>query len=145
MLRKLLIETLGGYPTIESAIDAIHPKELKERRVLLTLAVKKLFNTVGPEDILKPANGGQWMFEGKLLSKGQVELLMHEAAQIEQMLLWKVLQKDILYQVNRKMYLQSETDLHVVTSKFWLYTFDTFKTRLKSMAAGSPLFNKSKG
>ena len=141
MWRKLFIEKLGGYATIEDAIEAIRNKELKERRVILTLAVKKLFNTIGADDILKPV-GDQWMLEGKPLSKGQIELLMTEAAQLEQMMLWKVLRKDILYQANKKMYLQSENDLHVITAKFWLYTFDVMTTRLRSIAAGSALFNK---
>lgn len=136
------IKASGGYTSIEHAVAAIREKNIKERNVILTMAVKRLFNTVGSDDILKPANGGQWMCEGKPLNKGQVELLMHEAAQIEQMLLWKVLKLDVLYQVNKKMYLLAENDIQVVTAKFWLYTFDVMKTRLKSIAAGSPLFNK---
>lgn len=158
MWRKWFIEKLGGYATaqdaikasggfltIEDAIEAIRQKHFKERAVILTLAVKKLYNTIGADDILKPMDGGEWMFQGRTLSKGQVVMLQAEAAQVEQMLLWKILQKDILYQANKKMYLLAENDLQVVTAKFWLYTFDTFKTRLKSIAAGSPLFNKDKG
>lgn len=156
-MRKWFIEILGGYATAEDAVSAkggfltlenalehIRKLQLKERQVLLTLAVKKLFNTIGPDDILKPVGGGQWMFEGKTLTKGQVELLMLEAAQLDQMLLWKVLRKDILYQANKKMYLLAENDLQVITAKFWLYTFDVMRTRLKSIAAGSPLFNKER-
>lgn len=142
--RKLLIEKLGGFATVDDSIEHIRKMQLKERQVLLTLAVKKLFNTVGPDDILKVADGGEWMFEGKTLSKAQVELLMLEASQLDQMLLWKVLKKDVLYQVNKKMYLLAENDLQVVTAKFWLYSFDTMKTRLKSIAAGSPVFNNKK-
>lgn len=140
--RKLLIEKLGGYATIGDAIECIRKKELKERNIILTFAVKKLFNTIGAEDILKPAGGGQWMCEGKILSKSQVQTLMAEAVQLDKMLLWKILKKDILYQANKKMYLLAENDLHVVTAKFWLYTFDVMKTRLNSIIAGSPDFNK---
>jgi hypothetical protein len=140
--RKLLIEKLGGFATVEDAIEEIRKKQLKERQVILTLAVKRLFNTIDADDILKPHNGAEWRFEGKMLNKGQIELLMLEAAQLDQMLLWKVLKKDILYQANRKMYLLAENDLQVITAKFWLYTFDVMKTRLASIAKGSPLFNK---
>lgn len=140
--RKLIFDWLGGYATIDDTIDAIRNKDLKERRVILTLAVKKLFNTIGPDDILKPSSPDQWMLEGKLLSKGQIQLLTNEAVQLEGMLLWKVLKKDILYQANKKMYMLAENDLQVVTAKFWLYTFDVMTTRIKSIAAGSPLFNK---
>lgn len=137
-----LIKRLGGFATIDDAIEGIRAKSLKERHVILTLAVKKLFNTISADDILKPLAGGEWSFEGKTLSKGQVDLLMMEAGQLEEMLLWKVLRKDILYQANRKMFLQAENVEHVVTGKFWLYTFDTIKTRLSSLAKGSALFNK---
>lgn len=140
-LRTLLIEKLGGYATVDDAIDAIPTKELKQRNQILTLAVKKLFNTIDADDILKAGAPGQWIFEGKILSKAQVQMLIAEAAQLEQTLLWKVLKKDILYQANRKMYLHAENDLHVVTAKFWLYTFDAFRTRMKSIAEASPTFN----
>lgn len=141
-LRKLIFDWLGGYATIEDAIEAIRKKELKERRDILTMAVKKIFNTIGPDDILKPMPGGQWMFEGRPLTKAQVDLIMLEATQLDTMLLWKILKKDILYNANKKMYLLAENDMQVVTAKFWLYTFDVMNTRLKSIAKGSPVFNK---
>lgn len=141
-MRKWLIEILGGYATVDDAIDVIRKKELKERHVILTLAVKKLFNTISADDILKPVTGGAWMYAGKTLSKGQIELLVAEAAQLEKMLLWKVLKTDILYQANRKMYLLAENTEHVITAKFWLYTFDVMKTRIASILKGSPSFDK---
>lgn len=141
LARTNLIRRLGGFATIDDAIEEIRTKGLKERHEILTLAVKKLFNTIGSEDILRPADGNQWMLEGKPLSKGQVDLLIAEAAQFEKSYLFKVLKKDILYQANKKMYLLAENVEHIVTAKFWLYTFDVFQTRIKSMAAGSALFN----
>lgn len=141
MWRTWFIEKLGGFASIEDAIEAIRRKQLKERYVILTLAVKKLFNTIDADDILKPLDGGEWSFEGKTLSRAQIDILMAEAAQFEKTMLWKVLRKDILYQANRKMYLQAENNEHVITAKFWLYTFDTMRTRLKSLATGSALFN----
>lgn len=142
MLRKWFIEKLGGYATIDDAIEAIRKHNLKERQTILTMAVKRLFNTIGPDDILKEGPDKEWLLEGKTLSKGQVDILKAEAAQLESMLLWKVLKKDIFYQANRKMYTLAENDLHVVTAKFWMYTFDAMKTRIESIAAGSAQFNR---
>lgn len=139
---KDAIAAEGGYLTIDDAIEAIRAKGLKERYVILTMAVKRLFNTIDADDILKPAGANQWRFEGKTLREDQVHLIVTEAAQIEGMLLWKVLKKDILYQANKKMFQLAENTEHVVTAKFWLYTFDVMKTRLASIASGSPLFNK---
>lgn len=139
--RSKVISKLGGFPTIDDAIEEIRNKNLKERHVILTLAVKKLFNTVDADDILKPGPGGEWMFEGKTLSKASIEILRAEAKQFETMLLWRVMKKDVLYQANRKMYLQAENVEHIVTAKFWLYTFDVVRTRLASIVKDSPLFN----
>lgn len=158
MWRKLLIEKLGGYATaedaiaaeggfltIEDAIEEIRKKDLPEKRDILTLAVKKLFNTIGADDILKPVNG-KWTFEGKAMSKRLQDLIMAEAVQFESSTLWKVIQADILYHANKKLFVSSQNIEHVITAKFWLYTFDTIRTRLNSLVAGSALFNaKEKG
>lgn len=139
------IRKLGGFPTIEDAIEEIRDKDLVQRKEILTLAVKKLFNTIGADDILHVGKEGQWMLEGKAMSKGTQDLLIAEAHGFENSTLWKVFQKDVLYLVNKKLFIHSENDMHVVTAKFWLYTFDTIRTRLKSLAAGSAVYNKTKG
>lgn len=127
------IRSAGGYLTIQEAINAIEKKDAVERNKILTLAVKKLFNTIGADDILHQRADGEWVSSGKVLTQAQKELLKAEAAQLLSMSLWKILETDILYQVNKKMYLLSENDLHVVTAKFWLYTFDAMRTKLKQI------------
>lgn len=136
------ILTAGGYLTIEAALQDVTRMESKERYAILTAAVKRLFNTIDADDILKEGPAGEWLWDGKTLSRAQVEMLQAEAGQLTKMLLWKVLQRDVLYQANRKMFLQAENVEHVVTAKFWLYSFDTIRTRLKSLAKNSPAFNK---
>lgn len=138
-LRRSLIEKLGGFTDIEEAIESLSDTKIKHR--LLTRAVKRHFNTLGPDDILKEAEGGQWMFERRPLSKQEVNLLKAETAQLLEMRLWKVLQADIKYQANRKMFLLSETDADLVAGKLWVYTLDAFHTRLKSITKGGAQFN----
>jgi hypothetical protein len=139
-MKSKIIEWLGGYPTIEDAIEAIKTNE--NRTTLLTLAVKKLFNTIGSDDILKEDEKGNWMYEGKTISPEVKKLLIAEAHQLQGMNLWKVLQSDVKYQINRKMFLLAENDLHLTAGKLWLFTFDAFKTRLSSIVKGSGSFNK---
>lgn len=139
-----IIEKLGGYPTIESALDAVQEKESAEKYQILTLAVKKLFNTVGAEDILRTDAGGNWIFQGKHMTDAMKKLLMAEANQFEETTLWKVLQADIKYQANRKMYLLAKTEMDIVAGKLWGLTLDAFRTRITSMRAGSALFNNQK-
>lgn len=145
MFRKWLIEKLGGYPDIASAIEAIKEKDYKERYKILTLAVQKLFNTIGADDILQVQEGtGQWIFKGKALTDGEKSLLIAEANQFLGSKLWNILKADIEYQANKKMFRESESTEHLTAGKFWLFTLDAFKTRLKSMQSGSGLFNSKK-
>ena len=139
-LRKQLINKLGGYteagyPDAESAINAVH--DVKERRRLLTLAVKKCFNTIGPEDILQMAPSGKWMVEGREITTGDRDRLIAEANQFEGSFLWKILQTDIRYQANKVTFLKAETEDDLTAGKLWQYTFDVMRTRIKGMAKGT--------
>ena len=141
--RKKLIVKLGGYlekgyPDAESAIEAV--KDTKERRRLLTLAVKKCFNTIGPEDILQ-ANGSQWIVDGKPISNGEKDRLIAEAVQFEESYLWKVLKLDIKHQANKTTFLKARTDDDLTAGKLWHWTLDALSTRMKSLSKGSPLYN----
>lgn len=136
MIKQWIIHKLGGYASLDDAISAIVAKELPEREKILTLAVKRLYNTIGYDDILKKGSGGEYLHQGKTLSKAQINVLIAEAAQLQNMTLWKVLKNDILYQVNKKMYLLSENQMHVATAKFWLYSFDVMNKRIEKLSKG---------
>lgn len=136
-----LIKWLGGFPTVQDAVDALQEKDLEERKLILTLAVRRLFNTIGPDDILKEKDG-QWVFEGKVMQDGMRKLIIAEAVQLQGMTLWKVIQKDVAYQANRKMFLIGKSETDMIAGKLWLYSFDAIKTRLASLTKGSGTFNK---
>lgn len=136
-----IIKALGGFPSIDSAIDAIQEKELEDRKKILTLAVRRLYNTIGPDDILKEISEGQWLFEGKVIEERTKKLIIAEAAQLESMTLWKILQKDVQYQSNRRMFIIGKTETDIIVGKLWLYSFDAINTRLRSLAKGKGTFN----
>lgn len=140
-LRLWIIEKLGGYPDIDSAIDAIRDKQAAEKYRILTLAVKKLFNTIDADDILRVADTGEWTYKGRVLSKGERDMLIAEATQFQSMKLWDVLQDDIRYQANRKMFILSRNEVDMIAGKLWYFTLDAIKTRLESMKKGSAIFN----
>lgn len=141
-LRTWFIEKLGGYTSIESAIAAIKDENRENRNRILTLAVKKLFNTLGPDDILQPHESGTWFFQGKMMSKEDVGYLQAEAEKLMDSKLWKILQADVKYQANRKTFILSKTEEDLTAGKLWMFTFDTMNTRLKSMTKRSAAFNK---
>lgn len=138
-MKKWLIRKLGGYNSFLEAIDGIEDRD--ERHKILTLALKKTFNTISDGDILRERDG-KWYFQGRALSDAQRKLLVLEAQQFIDTKLWQVVKEDTVYQVYKKMYLLAENDLHVITAKFWKYAFDTIETRLKSIARDSGIFNK---
>lgn len=140
-MKAWLIEKLGGYPDIDSAIEAIRDKDHKEREKILTLAVKKLFNTIGPDDILRENENHEWIVAGKTIRKDEKTLLMAEAKAFQESKLWKAMQDDVKYQANRKMFILS-TEIHDLSmGKSWLYVLDAFKTRIVSITAGSGHLN----
>ena len=134
-----LIRLLGGYPTISDAIEAI--KEDKDKRRILSLAVKDLYNTIGADDILKEV-GGKWIVGGRELTDGEKNQLIAEAKQFYDTHLWKILRNDIQYLANRKMFILSQTQDDLVAGKMFLYTFDAIETRLKRMKEGLGHYNK---
>lgn len=131
-MRRWIIERLGGYPDTDAAIAAIRILPLEEKNKVLTMAVKKLFNTVGPDDILKII-GRNWLFEGRPLRDAEVVMLKAEANQFQQSFLWKILQKELRYVANKKMYVDSKEIIDMVAGKLLVYYVDIIATRLKRM------------
>ena len=143
-MKNWLIEKLGGFADIDSAIEAIKEKDGKEKYRILSLAVKNLFNTISSEDILKENEYGQWRFQDKLLQDEEKKLLIEETKQFLNTRLWKVLQKDVEYQANKKMFILAENEIQVAAGKLFLYALDAFRTRLASIQKGSGTFNSKK-
>lgn len=127
MLSKLqnhLIKLLGGI-TKEDVLSEV---------------VKDLYNTISADDILKEENG-QWTFKGKVLQEQEKKLLIAEAQIFLKTRLWKVLQADIKYRSNLRMFEHSKTEVDLLAGKLWLYTLDCFKTRLESLDKQRGIFN----
>lgn len=141
MWKRWLIEKLGGYPDLESALAGRHVTEKYE---ILNRTVRRLYNTVGAEDILRVTDSGEWIFQGKALSKQQQQVIVAEAVQFTGTTLWKVLETDVKYQANRAMFTKAASIEDLVAGKLWIWTIDAFRTRLSSLAKGSPLFNNKK-
>lgn len=139
-MREWLIRKLGGFVDAPEAIKAIKDKEARHK--VLTMAVKKLFNTIGSDDILQVVAGGDWLFLGKPLSDAKKHILQVEAQTFLTSELWKVLVADVSYQANKKMFLEATDDIHLIAGKLWLYNIDAFKTRMKSLSEGKGTFNQ---
>ena len=139
IFRLWLIEKLGGYPDVKSAIEEV--ESLEERKELLTMAVKRLFNTIGPEDILKEQGDGTWRFGRHSLIEAERNQIIAEAKQFSDSKLWAILTADVKWQANRRTFIGAKDDLDFVAGKLWQYTFDCINTRLHSLSKKSGMFN----
>lgn len=142
-MRKWLITKLGGfteqgYLTIEDCLNDI--KNSEDKHKILTLAVKRLYNTISKDDILTQIDGDMYV-KGKIVDTAIRKVLVAEAENFKNSKLWKVLQDDIKYQSNKKMYIDSLCIDDLIAGKLWLLTLDILKTRLNSLQKGSGKFN----
>lgn len=133
-----IIRRLGGYVDINDLVDQEADQET--RREILTRAVRKHFNTISADDILKETTEG-WRFEGEPLPDHQQKLLISESEQIINSLAWKVITADVKYLANKKMFLTAANLQDVDNGKFWLYILDMLRTRLQSLSKGRGVYN----
>ncbi len=124
------IEKRGWKENLQEIKDS---NNVLAKHEILTEAVKHLFNTIGPEDILKKDGKGQWIFEGRVLHKTEVEDLQVQALALLHSKLWKVLQADIKFQLNRKMFLESNITMDVMWGKLLMFLNNIIETRITNM------------
>jgi hypothetical protein len=128
---------LGGFVDVDDFIDHVRELPLTERHKILSLAVKRMFNTITVDDILsitKTAKGVDiWSWQGKPLPEAQIALLKAEAKQFSESFFWKVLATELRYQGNKRIYTQSEDIPDLVAGKLLSYYIDIVESRCASM------------
>lgn len=128
---KWLSKKLVRFISVDDFIEHVRNRgSLKEKHQILTQAVKRLFNTVSADDILKETEQGM-MFEGKVLVKAEADAIREHAVVFRDSKLYKILIKDIKYQANRRMFIDSKTEMDMIAGKLILFNEDIIKTRLK--------------
>ena len=139
MFRAWLDKKLEGYVrkepiTTESALKHIQNiEDMQEKHRVLTQAVKRLFNAIDSDDILRVREDGQWMFEGRPLLREEVEAIKKSAQNFTESRMWKILESELKYQANLRMFSDSKTVEDMIAGKVLLYFIDIVKTRLKRM------------
>lgn len=135
-MREWLIRVLGGYPSLDEAIEAMRQdKNAEHRRAVLTLAVRRLYNTIGPEDILKTdKTSGRWTWMGRPISKEETMVLVEQARGMLESRLWKVLEADLKYTANKRMFVESVNTDDITAGKLVSFYTDIIHTRLKKLA-----------
>ena len=108
-------------------------KNEKTRQFLLKEAVKHHFCAVSSEDILKENPDGTIQFEGKTLDATYKRDLQEQANLLTNLLLWKVLQKDIEYQIRKKMFEETVIKEDMVWGRLIVWLWDVIDTRISKL------------
>ena len=129
-MRRWLIERLGGFWDKQSYLNSLSEDD---RHEVLSRAVAKLFNTVREDDIFRRDEDGQVTFEGKPLLEEQVKALRSEAQHILDSHTFKVIDKEVQYQINRRMYYHSQSADDLIACKSALWIWDVIKSTLRRL------------
>lgn len=110
----------------------IETLEGKDKHKILTECVQHLFNTVGKDDLLK-VQGKKMYFQDREMGDHEVQMLIEETKLFRGSKLWKVLQLDMRYQANKRMFVDSKTIEDLIAGKLLLLLIDVLETRLKEI------------
>lgn len=129
-MNNWIIAKLGGFTTVDDFINKVNLLSNSDKHKILTETVKDLYNTINSDDILKEEND-KWLYEGRELTAPEVKNLKEYAENFVNSQLFKVLDKDLRYQANRRMFIDSQSNDDLIAGKLLLYLWDVVKTRLK--------------
>lgn len=130
-MRRLLIHILGGFYSIEEAIEAIETTDDKHH--ILTKAVSDVFNTIGENDVLQ-FKKGNWYYQGRILEEEEVHTIRTEAKTFRKYRIYEVLDNEIKYHAHRNMFYKSQNVDDIMASKMVEYVWDIIKTKLKQLS-----------
>ena len=116
-------------------------KLLRLDKEILTELVRDLFNSIDENNILREEIDGTWYVGDKELQDAEKKLVISEAQIFLKGKVWNVLQRDVKYLANKRMYINSRTEMDLVAGKLLLYLLDIMKTRLQSLDKGKGNFN----
>ena len=124
-MKSKFFKILGGYATLEDAVEA-------NGHEALTKAVAHHFKLVTVEDILRRTEKG-YTYKGKPLMDAQVKSLRSQAEGLVKSELFKVLELELQYQANQKMFTHSQNEMDMIAGKVVLWTWDVIKTKLHNI------------
>lgn len=129
-MKRWLITFLGGFNDIDEVIAHIKSSNDEQAKFkILTEAVAHLFNGITSQDILREENG-QMIFRGRPITQSEKDLIEAEAKQFMNSTFWRILRMDIRWQINKKLFVDANTNTDIVWGKLLVFYDDIIKTRL---------------
>ena len=105
-------------------------KDEEIKRKILSEAVSYLFSVIPPDDILKENSDGTWNYLNRQLTIDEISQIKQEATEIRKMILWKVINTDIQYQIGIKIWKEGKVDGDLFWGQIATWLWDIIKTRI---------------
>ncbi len=131
-MREYIIKKLGGFASVNDAIDSIKDKETDEQRRILTLAVSDLYNVVSADDLLRKTNEGM-KFGDREITPEEYRAISQTAQGFMKSTLFKVVDKDIRHLSNQSLH-ASKTVLQIAGSEMMQFVWEQLVKRLKGLS-----------
>lgn len=112
--------------------DYLNSLTKEDRLSVINEAVERLCNTVNKDDIFSKNDEGHHTFAGIKQTEEQVKSLQSEANHFMSSKLFRVLDKEVKYQVNLRLRKVASIEQHE-TALLLEFTWDTLKTKLKNI------------
>jgi len=106
------------------------------QKKFINFLAKHLFNSITEDDVLKiieePTSLGKKRIigvyiRGRKLNEADIDSLKEGAIQFKDSALWKLIDNEIKYAANLRMYIKGTTSDDILAGKIALYTLETIK------------------
>ena len=104
------------------------------KTALINFIAKHLFKLVTESDFLRIDNNAQVSFRGKLLNSIEREAIVVEAKNLHANEMWKLLQNEMVYVANKKMFYDSSTTDDILAGKMVLWTLDVMQKKIDKLS-----------
>lgn len=99
----------------------------------INLITKDLFNTKSEKDIIS-LKGRDIIYRGKVLTDGEKKSIIGQAEVIKKLEIWNILQDELKYLANKKMYYDSKNEEDILFAKAILWTVDILGKKIDNLS-----------
>ena len=101
------------------------------KRKAINFIARELLKGVTAEDILQITKTNGIIYKGQQLDKESRDLIKVQAAEIDELFLWKILNEEMQYLAQERMFSKSESFEAMLFGKVMLYLIEEQRKRIK--------------
>ena len=106
------------------------------RKRIVRYLVKHLFNTIDENDVLQIKGKNHWYIRGIRLEMDKMERLRTQAQYFKGSTLWKIMNDELKFQSNLRMFERSKSSDDMVFGKATLYLLEVFNKIIDNIIMG---------